>query len=53
MVFEVFLNGFRIRSCIAHQVSQFSTSLAGFVHLVFVNNSGKSFGIVFGKHSTI
>merc|ERR1719391_367311 len=43
----------RIFSCISHQLSHVSTSLAGFVHLIFVNTSGKSFGIVFGKHSTI
>ena len=40
-------------SCISHQRSQFSTSLAFLVHLDLPISLGSSFRRVFGKHSTI
>merc|ERR1719369_578383 len=53
MCLAFFARALRIFSCISHQFSHVSTSLAVFVLLIFVKTSGKSFGIVFGKHSTI
>ena len=53
MIFAVFCNGLSIFWCIAHHWSQVSTSFAGFDHFDFWISSGKSLGIVCGKHSTI
>ena len=37
----------------SHHCSQVSISLAGLLHLIFCSTSGKSLGMLLGKHSTI
>merc|ERR1719367_341639 len=52
MCFAFLRSGFSTFSCMAHHCSHVSTSFADLVHLDFSSSVFRSFGIVFGKHST-